>query len=237
MSEAGSETAPTRSGKEAAGRAAVREVRSGMVLGLGTGSTVAHFLMGLGEALRSGELRDLRGVPTSEDTRRRAGELGIPLVDLAEAGTLHLAVDGADEVSSRLDLIKGLGGALLREKMVVQASRRFVVVVDEPKRVERLGTRAPLPVEVVPFGWKAHLPFFRDLGADPVPRITDAGELYLTDNGNPIVDLHFGGGIPDPAALDRELGRRAGIVETGLFLDVADRVLIGGARGVETLTR
>lgn len=224
-------------GKRAAGRAAAAEVRSGMTLGLGTGSTVRHFLDALAESLTRGELSGIQGVPTSRDTEGRAHALGIPIVELAEAGTLDLAVDGADEVDPDLDLIKGLGGALLREKMIVQAARRFVVIVDEGKQVDVLGTRAPVPVEVVPFGWKAHLPFFRSLGADPVPRRTTDGSLELTDNGNPLMDLHFDTGVDDPRTLEEVLRARAGVVETGLFLGVAHRVLIGTAEGVRTLDR
>jgi ribose 5-phosphate isomerase A len=228
---------PAVAGKRAAGRAAVWEVRPGMVLGLGTGSTVRHFLEGLAEAIDEGTLHGLRGVATSEDTAARATELGIPLADLAEAGSLDLAVDGADEVDPGLDLIKGLGGALLREKMVVQAARRFVVIADSAKEVRGLGTRAPLPVEVVPFGWEVHLPFFRSLGADPKPRRTDEGGLLLTDNGNPVIDLHFPGGIDDPRGLDERLHRRAGVVETGLFLGLAHRAYLGGSGGVSTRDR
>ncbi|MDT8342352.1 MAG: ribose 5-phosphate isomerase A [Longimicrobiales bacterium] len=143
--------------KREAAREALTRVRSGMRLGLGTGSTVAHFLDLLGEALAGGSLEDVAGVPTSERTAAHAGRLGIPVGPLHELQPLDLAVDGADEVDPRLDLVKGLGGALLREKMVVQAAHRFVVIADESKVVDRLGTRAPLPVEVVPFAWEAHL--------------------------------------------------------------------------------
>lgn len=223
--------------KRAAGRAAVQEIEDGMTLGLGTGSTVAHFLARLGEAVAEGGLISIRGVPTSEDTRRRAEALNIPLVELEDVGEIDVAVDGADEVTPGLDLTKGLGGALLREKMVVQAARRFVVVADPSKRVSRLGTRAPLPVEVVPFGWRWHLRFFRELGADPAPRLTPSGDPLRTDNGNLVVDLHFSDGIDDPAELDQRLRRRAGVVETGLFLGMADRVLIGNPEGVEILDR
>lgn len=223
--------------KHAAGWAAAGEVTSGMTLGLGTGSTVRHFLDALAEALGRGDITDIRGVPTSLDTEERARALGIGLLELDQAGALDLAVDGADEVDPGLDLIKGLGGALLREKMVVQASSRFVVIVDSAKRVDRLGTRAPVPVEVVPFGWKAHLDFFRELGAEPNPRTGPGGTLTLTDNGNPVIDLHFAGGIPDPTGLDQALRRRAGVVETGLFLGMADTVLVGTAGGVERLER
>jgi ribose 5-phosphate isomerase A len=224
-------------GKASAAAAALSEVRSGLTLGLGTGSTMRYFLDGLAVALRDGGLTGIRGVPTSHDTETRARALGIPLVELHDAGRLDLAVDGADEFDPSLDLIKGLGGALLREKMVVQAADRFVVLVDPTKRVGRLGTRAPLPVEVVPFGWKAHIPFFREWGADPSLRMTAEGEPFLSDNGNLIVDLGFPGGIGNAGELDEALQRRAGIVESGLFLEVADRVLVGDADGVEVVDR
>ncbi|CAN5695816.1 ribose 5-phosphate isomerase A [soil metagenome] len=220
--------------KKDAGLAALDEVESGMILGLGTGSTVRHFLEALGAALRNGELRDVRGVPTSEDTATRARTLGIPLLELHEAGSLDLAVDGTDEVTPSLDLIKGLGGALLREKMVVQAARRFVVIADASKRVERLGQKAPLPVEVVSFGWQAHLSFLRSLGAEP--RLRTLGlEPYRTDNGNFIVDLGFPDGIGDAAELDRVLAFRAGVVDTGLFLGLANRCYLATEAGVERM--
>jgi len=217
--------------KREAGRAALGEVQSGMRLGLGTGSTVRYFLEALGEALREGALSDLRGVPTSLDTERRCIDLGIPLLTLAEAGTLDLAVDGADEVTPALDLVKGLGGALLREKIVVQAARRFVVIADRAKAVDRLGTRAPLPVEVAAFEWSCHLPFFRELGAEPVLREDREGSPCVTDNGNLLVDLHFSSGISDPFELERSLQRRAGVVECGLFLGLADRALLASESG------
>jgi ribose 5-phosphate isomerase A len=221
--------------KRSAGFAAVSEVRSGMTLGLGTGSTVRFFLDALAEALERGELQGVRGVPTSLDTEARCQALGIPVVELPEGAPLDLAVDGADEVAPSLDLVKGLGGALLREKIVAQAARRFVVIVDSEKEVPSLGSRSPVPVEVLPFGWRAHLPFFRGLGANPVPRRDAAGELVLSDNGNLLVDLQFASGIPDPVELDRALQGRAGVVESGLFLGMAARVWVG--RGNEAVSR
>ncbi|MEX2531396.1 MAG: ribose-5-phosphate isomerase RpiA [Gemmatimonadota bacterium] len=223
--------------KRRAGVAAAEEVRSGTTLGLGTGSTVRHFLEALAGKLSSGELEGIRGVPTSLATEARSNELGIPMVGLAEAGRLDLAIDGADEVDPQLDAVKGMGGALLREKMIAQAARRFVLIVDEGKRSQRLGTISPLPVEVVPFEWEAHLPFFEALGAEPVARTDVAGGLVYTDNGNPIMDLHFRAGITDTRKLERELRARAGVVATGLFLDRVDRVIIGSDEGVETLDR
>lgn len=214
-----------------AGEAAAASVAPGMKVGLGTGSTVAFFLRSLGRRIREGELPGIVGVPTSLRTEEEAGELGIPLTTLKEVGSLDLTVDGADEVDPGLDLIKGLGGALLREKMVAQATERFVIIADDRKLVQRLGTRSPVPLEVVPFAWESHLPFLRDFGGEAEIRLGDGGEPFLTDNGNLILDCHFPDGIGDPRALDDALGRRAGVVESGLFLGMADEVLVGGMVG------
>jgi ribose 5-phosphate isomerase A len=225
-------------GKRLAGRAAVDSVRSGMTLGLGTGSTVRYFLEGLSEALNRGDLKDIRGVATSIGTTELSRELGIPMIDPeAHAFAVDLAIDGADEVDPGLDLIKGLGGALLREKVVVQNAERFLVIVDGGKLVTRLGQLAPVPVEIVPFGWRTHLDVFREMGSDPVLRMAGDGEPYLTDNGNLIVDLHFEGGIPDPEALEAELCGRTGVVTSGLFLACTDEVIVGREDGVEHLSR
>lgn len=221
--------------KEAAARQAVAEVESGMVLGLGTGSTVAHFLTGLGERLRDGDLRDVVGVPTSTRTADAAQAHGIPVSGFAEHPTLDLAVDGADEVDPALDLIKGLGGALLREKIVATASRRLVIIVDEEKLVEGLGRRSPLPVEVAAFGWQLHLPFLASLGARPTLREETDGAPYTTDNGNYVIDCDFPEGIDDPGALEEALRVRVGVVETGLFLGMTDRVIVGTQDGTRVL--
>jgi ribose 5-phosphate isomerase A len=208
-----------------------------MRLGLGTGSTMAHFVDLLGAAVAAGDLTDIVGVPTSERTRAQALELGIALGPLHDVQPLDLAVDGADEIDPDLDLVKGLGGALLREKMVVQAARRFVAIADESKWVRRLGTRSPLPVEVVPFAWKAHLAPLRALGVEPVLRGGSDDEPYRTDNGNLILDLHAPGGFTDPAALEATLRARAGVVETGFFLGMADEVVLAGPGGIRTVER
>lgn len=223
--------------KREAAREALRRVRSGMRLGLGTGSTMRHFVDLLGEALADGSLSDVIGVPTSEATRDQATTLGIPLGPLEQVQPLDLAVDGADEVDPALNLVKGLGGAHLREKMIVQASRRFVVIADESKWVPALGTRAPLPVEVVPFAWEAHLAPLRDRGLDPELRRTDDGSPYRTDNGNYVLHLRAPDGFQDPRELDRWLHARAGVVETGFFLGMTDEVVLAGPGGIRTVER
>ncbi len=223
--------------KRAAAAGAVLRIRSGTIVGLGTGSTVRPLLELLAERLARGELRDVIAVPTSNDTAARCRALGIPLTTLDEQPRLDLAIDGADEVGPRLALIKGLGGALLREKLVALAARTFVVIADASKRVRRLGTRAPLPVEVVPFGWTTHTDLFERLGAEPDLRMTPSGEPYRTDGGHYIVDCRFPRGIADPAAVARALDKRPGIVEHGLFLGIADVALIADARGVRAITR
>lgn len=223
--------------KRAAAAEALTRVRSGMRLGLGTGSTVSHFLDLLGERLDRGDLSDLVGVPTSHRTADRARTLGIPLAELDGAHMLDLTIDGADEVDPGLDLIKGLGGALLREKMVAQASRELVVIIDAAKEVERLGTRASLPVEVVPFAWKVHLPLLSELGAEAEFRRDDEGRPVYTDNGNVILDCHFEGGISDALEVETSLRGRAGVVETGLFLGLATEVIIAEEGSVRTRVR
>ncbi len=208
-----------------------------MRLGLGTGSTIAHFLRHLAARIEREDLVDVVGVPTSVRTERAARGLGIPLGTLSELAPLDLTVDGADEVDPELNLIKGLGGALLREKMVAQASARFMVIVDDTKLVNRLGARAPVPVEVVTFECGSHMRWLRALGADPKVRTDEAGDVYLTDNGHAIVDCHFDGGIADPLELESRLARRAGVVESGLFLDMADEVVVARASGVRRVKR
>lgn len=223
--------------KREAAREALTRVRSGMRLGLGTGSTMRHFVDLLGEALAQGRLHDIVGVPTSERTRSQAERLEVALGPLHEIQPLDLAIDGADEVDPELELVKGLGGALLREKMVVQAARRFLVIADESKSVPRLGTRAPLPLEVVPFAWEAHLEPLRALQLDPVLRVGEDDRPYHTDNGNLILDLHAAGGFADPWELESALRARAGVVETGFFLGMAAEVIFAGSEGIRTEER
>jgi ribose 5-phosphate isomerase A len=203
-------------------------VRDGMLLGLGSGATASAAVRELGRRLAAGRLSGITGIPTSNATRDLALEVGVPLTDLAANPQIDLTIDGADEVTPTGDLIKGLGGALLREKIVALHSRRLVIVVDQTKLVRRLGERAPLPVVVVPFGWGTHLAFLRELGADPALRTRRGEEVpFVTDDGHYILDAWFSGGIEDPPALADVLARRTGVVETGLFLGMAPEVVVG----------
>jgi ribose 5-phosphate isomerase A len=222
--------------RQAAERAAAF-VEDGMTLGLGTGSTVRHLLDVLAEGRREGRWQRIVGIPTSIDTERRAEALGIPLTTLEEHPQVDLTIDGADQVDPDLNLIKGLGGALLREKIVAWASRQLVIVADDSKRAERLGGSVPLPVEVDPFGSGAHDSFFRELGANPVLRRDDEGDPVRSDGDNLLVDLHFTEGIPDVHALERLLQERPGVLETGLFLGRTTAVVYGTAEGAEVVSR
>ena len=206
-------------------------VKPGMVLGLGTGSTARFFLEGVARLVREGV--DLKGVPTSFATADAAKELGIPLTSLEERPSVDLCVDGADEVDPKLDLIKGLGGALFREKIVAAASKRFIVIVDASKLVPRLGTKAPVPVEVHPFGWKTAAAALEGLGATVELRRRDT-ETVRTDNGNNLLDARFGP-IKAPSKLAARIAAIPGVVGHGLFLGMADAVLVASDEGVRTL--
>jgi ribose 5-phosphate isomerase A len=208
-----------------------------MTLGLGTGSTATLAVEAIGRRVRSGELKDVLGVPTSKATAELAGRLGIPLTDLDQRPKLDLTIDGADEVDPGLNLIKGRGGALLREKIVARSSGKNVIVVDETKLVEALGRSAPLPVEVVPFGWRTHIPALEELGARVTLRRNAAGHPYVTDEGHFVLDCRFQAGIADAHALDAAIRARAGIVETGFFLGMVDELIVGGTAGVNVRSR
>ena len=219
--------------KRLAGEAAVELVGHGMVVGLGTGSTVRYFLEGLGKRVQEG--LKVVGVPTSIQTERIALQVGVGVGTLEDHPQLDLAVDGADEVDPRLDLIKGLGGALFREKIVARASKRFVVVVDSSKVVKKLGESTPVPVEVHVFGWKATMAWLGELGC--VPTLRKSGmNPYITDNGNFIFDCAFGP-ISDPSALEERINNVPGAVQNGIFAGMADLVIVGKSSGVERLQR
>jgi ribose 5-phosphate isomerase A len=217
--------------KREAARAAVRLIAPGMVVGLGFGSTALWAIREIGAALASGALREIVGVPCAEGSAVLARELHIPLVSLDDVAQIDLTIDGADEVDPQLNLIKGGGGALLREKMVAQASRREVIIVDESKLSPALGTTFAVPVEAVAFGLGATARFLERLGARAVLRRTASGEPFRTDQGNQIFDCSFGP-IADPGALAASLERRAGIVEHGLFLGLATDLFVADKDGV-----
>lgn len=223
--------------KKLAADKAVDYVQSGMVLGLGTGSTAAFVVSKIGSLLASGQLRDIVGVPTSKRTAEQAASLGIPLSVLDEHPHLDLAIDGADEVDPALDLVKGRGGALLREKMVEAASDKFVVVVDDTKLVSGLGgSGLAMPVEVVQFCWKYNLirlqEMFKEEGCDAKLRLDADGKPYVTDNSNYIIDLYYKTPIKDAGAAGKEISALEGVVEHGLFLDMATAVIIAAKDGV-----
>ena len=222
--------------KAEAGAAAVdRFVRSGMRLGLGSGSTAARMLDALGERLASGALADVAGVPTSAATAARCAELGIPLLTLEQAGELALVIDGADEIDPRLDLIKGLGGAHLREKVVAAAAREMVVVADETKIVGRLGERAPLPVEVITFALPVAERLLRGLGWEPELRVDD-GRPFVTDEGNRILHCRREEWV-DPEALAADISQVPGVVAHGFFLGFASAAVVATREGVQELRR
>lgn len=219
--------------KRAAARAVVAEVTDGMVLGLGTGSTAALALMALADRIRAG--LSIVGVPSSRATEELARRLGIPLTTLDEHTALDLTIDGADEVDPALCLIKGAGGALLREKVLASASRRLAIIVDDSKLVSQLGLRSALPVEVAPFALPVVVARLRDRGLRPEPR-RQAGRLAVTDNGNHLIDCRTGP-IADAAALDRDLRSLPGVVDHGLFLGLTSAVFVGQAGGVVSVHR
>jgi len=223
--------------KRAAAEKAMEYIKPGMKLGLGTGSTAAHFVDLLGKKVADG--MEVVGVPTSEATKTQAEALGIPLATLDDIPFLDLTVDGADELDDRLRLIKGGGGALLREKIVATSSDRMLVISDFSKRVETLGS-FPLPVEVLQFGLRATLQLVEVLSSDAgcegeiAVRKSPEGKPFITDNGNMIFDCSFGR-IDDPEALDEALKYVPGVVEHGLFLGIADHAIISGPDGVVVL--
>jgi ribose 5-phosphate isomerase A len=223
----------TINAKTFAAEKAVSMIESGMKLGLGTGSTAKIAIDLIGKKVAEG-LRII-GIPTSEHSAEQARALGIPLTTFEETPRLDLTIDGADQVlSGSLHLIKGLGGALLREKIVAFASDRYLIVVDESKIVTELGGKIPVPVEVVEFGWNTTVERLIKIGARPVPRKDAAGLLYRTDTGNVIIDCFFGN-IKDPGELEIQIKSVVGVVECGLFLGLKPQVIIGGSAGARIL--
>jgi len=221
--------------KRAAAEAAAQRIEQGMVVGLGTGSTAAIFVDALARRIAMEGLR-ISGIPTSEQTAQHARALQIPLATFAEHAQIDLTVDGADEVErGTLFLIKGHGGALLREKIVASASKRMIVIADETKLVERLGSVFAVPVEVVRFGWQATEKKLQKIGAKTSLRREANGEPFTTDGGNYIIECVFGP-MERPKEIARHLDHVVGSVEHGMFLGFASEVLVGGREGVKTLT-
>jgi ribose 5-phosphate isomerase A len=218
--------------KQMAALEAVKLIESGMVVGLGTGSTAAFAVAALGEQVSKG--LEIIGIPTSERTANQAESLGIPLGNFATHAHIDLTIDGADEVElGTLNLIKGLGGALLREKIVASASQKLVIIVDESKLVEHLGMKTPVPVEVVPFGWQATQGKLEKLGATVELRMNGA-TIFITDGGHYILDCQFGA-IANPTLLESQIAQTVGVVESGLFIGMTSQVIVAGASGIRVL--
>ena len=214
--------------KRAVAAAAVEQIRDGMVLGLGSGSTAALMIQALGEKLRRGELRDIVGVTTSFQGEVLAAELGIPLKSLNAIDRIDLAIDGADEVDPSFQLIKGGGACHVQEKLVARRAERFVVVVDTTKLVDTLNLGFLLPVEVLPGAWRQVKGELAAMGGDAELRmaVRKAGPV-VTDQGNLVLDVQFSGGISDPASLEQEINNLPGVLENGLFVNLTDQVLVG----------
>ena len=229
-------TETTEGYKRLAGEHAVQFVQSGMVVGLGTGSTAVFATRLIADLLRGGERRNITGYATSKAVWREAVRLGIPMLTEDMPTEIDLTIDGADEVDPQLNLIKGGGGALLREKIVAQASHREIIVIDESKLSSRIGTQHAVPIEVLQYGWQSQARFLATLGAEITVRRYADGSHFRTDQDNLILDCRFEP-IRDPADLARQLSERAGIVEHGLFLGLADDVIIAGPTGIRHLRR
>jgi ribose 5-phosphate isomerase A len=220
--------------KEPAARKSVELVEDGMVLGLGSGSTAIIAIRLIGERLRRESLKVV-GIASSSASEQVAREVGIPISSFDQHTLIDLTIDGADEVDHSLRLIKGGGGALLREKIVASASKQMVVIVDSTKLVNQLG-RFPLPIEVLPFAWPLIASRLVELGAEPVLRTTSNGQPYQTDQANYILDCHFGA-LPAPDSLARTLEAMPGVIEHGLFIGLAKKVIVGRGNSVEVLER
>ena len=219
--------------KKLAAEKAVEYIEDGMIVGLGTGSTVEHTLKKLGEMVKEG--LKIQGIPTSLRTKKSATNHGIPLTDLDEHMEIDVTIDGADEVDSNLYLIKGGGGALTREKIIAYHSKKVIIIIDETKVTKRLGVDFALPVEVIKYGWNATMKTLEDMGCTPELR-TITGEPYITDNQNYIIDCDFGK-IDEPEVLEKDINLIPGVVENGLFIDLVSEVIVGSKQGIMTLEK
>ncbi|RMG94203.1 MAG: ribose-5-phosphate isomerase RpiA [Chloroflexi bacterium] len=224
--------------KKQAAEKAVTFVRSEMVVGLGTGSTAVHAVRAIGRLLQEGQLQNIIAIPTSEATAAEARRWHIPLTSLDEHPVVDLTIDGADEIDPTLNLIKGLGGALLREKIVAFSSRRLIIIADHTKAVSQLGTRAPVPVEVIPFARRPVTDYLSSLGTRVQLRMNPDGKTpFYTDEGNLILDCYFDNGIENPTRLARALRARPGVVEHGLFLNLAHMAILASPDGLDIRQR
>ena len=215
---------------------AVKFVKSGMVLGFGTGSTFNHVLYVLAEKLKSNELKNIVGISSSEKTEMLAQELGIKTSTFSEFQKLDLTIDGADEVDEKLNLIKGGGAAHLREKVIAQASEQYIIIVDESKISKSLGEKWSVPIEVIKMAVEVETEFLKSIGAKVTQRKDSEGNLLITDEGNFILDADFGK-IKNPKILSKKMEKRAGIVEHGLFIKMANYVVVAGKNGIKILER
>lgn len=223
--------------KKRAAEKAVESVRSGMVIGLGTGSTAVFAIQAIARLIENGRLNNIVAVPTSKMSAEKAEELKIPLGTLTEHPEVDITIDGADEITPELNLIKGLGGALLHEKIVAQASRLLMIVADDSKRVQKLGTKAPVPVEVIPFAQRPVTLFLSRLASKVTLRCREDGAPFYTDEQNIILDCHFEAGIDNPVALAALIKQQPGVVEHGLFLGLASQAIIASPSNLTILNR
>lgn len=225
---------PNEAFKQQAADIAVNFVHAGMIVGLGSGSTASLAIQKIGEKLSAGELENIHGIPCSIQSEEIARRLGIPLTTLEKNPIVDLTIDGADEIDPYLNLIKGGGGALLREKIVAQASCREIIIIDETKLSPVLGTNRSLPLEVLPFGWGSQVKYVESLGADCVLRKNPDNTIYKTNQENLILDCHFGP-IENLERLSNQLSKRSGIIEHGLFIGLASDVIVVGKNGCRYL--
>ena len=221
--------------KELAGYKAAEYVKSGMVIGLGTGSTAYFATIKIGSMFKSGELKNIKCIPTSISTEKLALELGLPLATFSDVQEIDITIDGADEVDKYLNLIKGGGGAHLREKIVAQATKELIIIVNESKISKQLGENWAVPVEVLRYAYEVEKKYLESLGADTKLRQSE-GDKFITDEGNWIIDANFGV-IENPSDLAAKLNARAGIAEHGLFINLAKRVIVASSSGIKILEK
>ena len=220
--------------KKIAAEKAVEFIKDGMIVGLGSGSTAEFATRKIAQLYKDESLKKIKGIPSSKKTEKLARRLGIPLTDFSKISGIDLTIDGADEVDRQLNLIKGGGGALLREKILIQASKQVIIIIDESKISKKLGKKWPVPIEVLPFGWENEAKYLERFKARIKLRRTSNNKIYLTDQKNYILDADFGI-IRHPEDLNLKLNQRAGIIEHGLFVEMVSDIIIAGKKGVTHL--